>query len=68
MNNSHGSHGKTHAKLKGKLECRKLPNGTPVFYKQMRRIAIEAIQNAGAGNGSEKCLRAQLDDYYKLSN
>ncbi|MCY1281876.1 hypothetical protein D9M70_306960 [compost metagenome] len=68
VNNSHGSHGKAHTKLEGKLQRRKLPNGTPVSYKQMRDAAIEAVQEAGAGDCSEKCLQAQLDEYYKSCN
>ncbi|MFK1438023.1 PAAR-like domain-containing protein [Pseudomonas aeruginosa] len=64
-NQHQGSHGKAHDALKKIFTRNNISTGDKISYEDMRDHSVEAIQKAGAGNCSEKCLKNQLDEYYK---
>jgi len=68
-NNSHGSHGQAHAALKTSMSnYRKKSGKSTIDYEAARDQALDAITKpfgASASHCSRKCLREQLDAYYK---
>jgi hypothetical protein len=69
-NNNQGSHGRAHSALKGRMDnYRKTTGKSTISYEDARDKAIDAITKppgtAPASHCSRKCLREQLDAYYK---
>ncbi|MGK4000773.1 PAAR-like domain-containing protein [Sorangium sp. So ce1024] len=76
VNNTHGSHGKAHSLLRGSIDEYKkkqeaakaagVAGADPkrISYREARELALDSLKVA-AWNCNRKCLRAQLDAYYK---
>ena len=69
-NNSHGSHGGAHGRLKESMADYRAKTGkSKIPYEQAREQALDAIMKppkiAPASHCSRKCLREQLDAFYK---
>ncbi|MEH6461971.1 HNH/endonuclease VII fold toxin-2 domain-containing protein [Chitinimonas sp. JJ19] len=66
-NNTHGTHGAVHGVLKKSTEMYKGKKGTnAISYTSAREMAISSVQTTFPESGCDrKCLRAQLDDFYK---
>lgn len=75
-NNTHGSHGLAHSLLRGRIDEYKKkqkaakkagsPGANPerISYREARELALDSLKSA-AWHCNRKCLRAQLDAYYK---
>jgi GHH signature containing HNH/Endo VII superfamily nuclease toxin 2 len=69
--NSHGSHGRIHGGLKRVLErdYPNIPYGAAMPSKDATQAGVDSVQEIfPESKCSEKCLKAQLDDYYKKLN
>lgn len=70
-NNSHGSHGAIHRNLSKIVQNQKdgyalFGGGEQIGYKKARNMAIESFYDTFPESlCDEKCLKAQLDGYYK---
>jgi hypothetical protein len=74
-NNGNGTHGRAHDKLVDLVKQHKKGEGWGILpavptntatYKEMREMGIESVQQTfPESRCDEKCLRAQLDAYYK---
>lgn len=74
-NEGWGTHGKAHAKLKGKMkeyrEDRSETGQSPntIAYDDMASNAVDAVRGSGAALQCDKdCLLAQLKAYYNCPN
>lgn len=71
-NNTHGSHGVAHSALRTQIDHYKAtqnasgPNGNPnrMTYRDAREASLAAVKTVAPWCDT-KCLRAQLDSYYK---
>ena len=68
VNNSHGSHGAVHRRLKAIVDSYKLRSGSTMPYAEARDAGVKAVTEpkpvAPASGCNPDCLKKQLDAYY----